>query len=247
MIPSTLQPLPSKILLSIEGLRVCYGRREVLKGVDLTVRAGQLVTLVGANGAGKTTTLMAVSGLVPASGGRIVFAGEPLGRVAAPERVRRGITQVPEGRRVFPRLTVHENLLMGAHLRRARTAIRSDLDGVLELFPALRSRLRQLAGTLSGGEQQMLALGRGLMARPRLLLLDEPSLGLAPKVVMQLFEAVRQIHQRGVAILLVEQNAYQALQVADAAVVLETGRVALSGRAADLRRDPAVKAAYLGG
>lgn len=247
MTPSLPDRPAGEILLSIEGLHVRYGMVEALKGIHLTIREGEMTTLIGANGAGKSTTLMAISGLVPVAAGQICFQGEAIHRLPAARRVERGVTQVPEGRRVFPRLTVQENLLMGASLRRDSKGISADLDGIFRLFPVLRDRLRQLAGTLSGGEQQMLAIGRGLMARPKLLLLDEPSLGLAPKLMMQLFEVIRQIHAQGVTILLVEQNAYQALRIADTAAVLETGRVVLQGRACDLRQDPAVKRAYLGG
>ena len=234
-------------LLSIENLHVQYGALEVLKGVTLQVQAGQIVALIGANGAGKTTTLMAISGLVRVVKGSIRLSQEPVDGLPPENIVAKGVTQVPEGRRVFPRMSVGENLLLGTGPRRKRQDWMKDLDWVFDLFPVLRSRERQLAGTLSGGEQQMLALARGLMARPKLLLLDEPSLGLAPKLVTQLFEVIRQIHRRGVTILLVEQNAYQALQVASQAYVLETGRVVLHGSAANLRENPAVKQAYLGG
>ncbi len=234
-------------LLSVEDLRVSYGAVEVLKGVNLQVEPGQIVALIGANGAGKTTTLMAISGLAPMIQGNIRLFGDSVQGLPPEKVVEKGVTQVPEGRRVFPRLTMMENLLLGAWSRKGKHKIREDLDWVLSLFPVLRERKNQLAGTLSGGEQQMLALGRGLMARPRLLLLDEPSLGLAPKLVTQLFEVIRQIHRSGVTILLVEQNAYQALQVAQEAYVLETGRVVLHGSASSLRENPAVKQAYLGG
>ncbi len=237
----------STILLSVENLHVRYGAVEVLQGLDLEVRAGEIVALIGANGAGKSTTLMAVCGILPATAGRVCLGGREIQGVAAEERVALGITQVPEGRRIFPRLTVHENLLMGAARRRDRTEIEQGMREALDLFPILRQRARQLAGTLSGGEQQMLALARGLMARPKLLLLDEPSLGLAPKVVADLFAVIRRIHRMGVAMLLVEQNAYQALQVAQRAYVLQTGAVVLHGPAERLREDPAVKRAYLGG
>lgn len=236
-----------RALLSVEDLHVRYGPVEVLKGISLEVGEGEIVALIGANGAGKTTTLMAASGILPAAAGRIRLGGREIQAMPAEQRVALGITQVPEGRRIFPRLTVHENLLMGAVLRRQRKEIEEGMRSVLDLFPILRQRARQLAGTLSGGEQQMLALARGLMARPKLLLLDEPSLGLAPKVVADLFSVIRRIHQSGVAMLLVEQNAYQALQVAQRAYVLQTGSVVLHGPADRLREDPAVKRAYLGG
>ncbi len=238
---------PSRVLLSVEDLHVRYGAVEVLKGLHLEVRAGEITALVGANGAGKTTTLMAISGIIPSARGTIRFAGQEVQDLPAEQRVARGMTQIPEGRRIFPRLTVHENLIMGASCRGADGGITQDLARALDLFPALKQRKRQLAGTLSGGEQQMLALARGLMARPKLLLLDEPSLGLAPKVVSDLFSIIRQIHRSGVSMLLVEQNAYQALQIAQTAYVLETGSVALHGPAEKLREDPAVRKAYLGG
>lgn len=236
-----------KPLLELSGLCVSYGAVEVLKGIDLAVNAGECVALIGANGAGKSTTLMAISGISPRGKGRILFEGENL-RDFPPERiVQKGVVQVPEGRHVFPRLSVRENLLMGAACRKDRENLSRDRDRIFALFPILSKRQKQLAGTLSGGEQQMLALSRGLMSRPKLLLLDEPSLGLAPKVVTQLFQVIRQIHQEGMTILLVEQNAYQALQIAQTAYVLETGRMALKGPAAQLRENPAVKQAYLGG
>jgi len=238
---------PDEILLEVQDLRARYGAVEVLKGVTLRVRRGEIVALIGANGAGKSTTLMAISGIVPVSGGSIRWGGGEIQALPPEQRVSRGITQIPEGRRIFPRLTVKENLLMGAVLRRDRAAIKKDLEWALQLFPLLRQRQLQLGGTLSGGEQQMLALARGLMARPQLLMLDEPSLGLAPKVVTELFDVIRQIHRLGVTLLLVEQNAYQALQVAQSGYVLETGRVVLHGPAADLQKNPAVRQAYLGG
>lgn len=234
-------------LLSIEDIHVRYGAVEVLKGIRLHLEEGQVGALIGANGAGKTTTLMAISGLARVVSGKIQFAGEQIEGRSPDAIVRKGITQVPEGRRIFPRLTVLENLLMGAGFRKDKEKVKEDLEWVFQLFPILQSRREQLAGTLSGGEQQMLAIGRGLMARPRLLLLDEPSLGLAPKLVTQLFAVIREIHRKGLTILLVEQNAYQALQVADVASCLETGRVVVEGPAARLRENPAVKAAYLGG
>ncbi len=237
----------SEPLLVIEDLHVRHGAVEVLKGVGLQIRTGEIVSLIGANGAGKTTTLMAISGLIPVVKGSIRFLGEPMDGLPPEAIVAKGITQVPEGRRVFPRMTVMENLLLGAGSGRQGRSRQKNLEEMFDLFPALRGRERQLAGTLSGGEQQMLALARGLMPRPKLLLLDEPSLGLAPKLVTQLFQVIRRIHRQGITILLVEQNAYQALQVASEATVLETGRVVLQGSAADLRENPAVKQAYLGG
>ena len=235
------------MMLQLEGLEAGYGRTPVLKGVSLTVEEGEIVALLGANGAGKTTTLLAISGLVNVRAGGIAFRGQPLQGVPPAEVVARGISHVPEGRRMLPRLTVLENLEMGAYRRRDRAAIREDLDRMYALFPILAERRRQLAGTLSGGEQQMLAIGRGLMARPSLLLLDEPSLGLAPKLVVTIFDVIKRINQEGVTILLVEQNAYLALQVAHRGYVLETGRVVLTDTAARLADNPQVKAAYLGG
>ena len=234
-------------LLSVQNLRVQYGSVEVLRGISLEVRRGEIVALIGANGAGKSTALMALSGIVPSSGGTVRWDGQEIGSLSPEQRVLRGITQVPEGRRVFPRMTVKENLLLGAALRSDRPAIQKELDRVLQLFPVLRQRVSQMAGTLSGGEQQMLALGRGLMAKPRMLMLDEPSLGLAPKMIGEVFALIRRIHEAGVTLLLVEQNAYQALQVAQSAYVLETGVVVLEGPAGKLRQDPAVRKAYLGG
>lgn len=235
------------VLLAIENLHVRRGAVEVLKGIDLEVRSGEIVSLIGANGAGKSTLLMAVSGLLNCTGGTIRFQGRPIQKQPPEQRVAGGITQVPEGRRIFPRLTVLENLLVGGSLRRDRHPMQQDLDRVMELFPVLDRRRSQLGGTLSGGEQQMLALGRGLMARPRLLMLDEPSLGLAPKAVAALFEAIEKIHEAGVTILLVEQNAFQALRVSQRAAVLETGRVALRGTPKEMENDPRVRGAYLGG
>ncbi len=234
-------------MLSLEGLRAGYGRVEALKGVSLVVRAGELVTLIGANGAGKTSTLKAISGLLPASGGRILFDGAEIQRLTPREILRRGIAHCPEGRRVFPYMTVRENLDMGAYARTDAGAIREDLERVFTYFPVLAERLRQVAGTLSGGEQQMLAIGRALMARPRLLLLDEPSLGLAPALIETTFRIISEIRQRGVTVLMVEQNAYVALRMADRGYVMETGEIALEGPAGDLIENAHVKRAYLGG
>ena len=236
-----------KPLLTADDLVVRYGAVEVLKGISLEVYPGEIVALIGANGAGKTTTLMALCGLSPVIQGRLRFLGFDLGTLSPEQIVAEGITQVPEGRRIFPRLTVMENLLIGAGLRKDRAQVKKDLEGMLSSFPVLRERPHQLAGTLSGGEQQITALARGLMARPKLLLLDEPSLGLAPKLVAHVFEIIRTIQLQGYSILLVEQNAYQALQVAGRGYVLETGRILLAGSAEALRKNPAVKQAYLGG
>lgn len=234
-------------LLSVQNLVVRYGAVEVLKGVSFEMFPGEMVALIGANGAGKTTTLMALCGLSPVVGGRLQFREKDLRALRPEQIVAAGVTQIPEGRRIFQRLTVRENLLLGAGLRKDSGEVKRDLEEMLGLFPVLEQRQGQLAGTLSGGEQQMLALARGLMARPKLLLLDEPSLGLAPKLVAQVFEIIRTIHAQGLTILLVEQNAYQALHVAHRAYVLETGRVVLQGSADHLRENPAVKQAYLGG
>ena len=235
------------MLLQIDELEAGYGPINCLKGVSLEVREGEIVALLGANGAGKTTTLMALSGLVPIRGGTLTFQGARLNGLAPDRIVALGVSHVPEGRRILSRLTVLENLELGAYRRRDQAAVRRDAEQVFALFPILAQRRRQLAGTLSGGEQQMLAIGRGLMAHPALLLLDEPSLGLAPKLVTEIFETMRRINREGTTLLLVEQNAYQALQIAHRAYVLETGRVVLSDTAANLAQNPHVKAAYLGG
>jgi branched-chain amino acid transport system ATP-binding protein len=232
-------------LLKVEKLHVAYGAIVGLHDVNFEVHSGEIVTLIGSNGAGKSTLLRALSGLTRVSSGRIWFEGEDITYERADRRVARGIAQSPEGRRVFANLSVRENLAMGAYLRRAEEP--RNLERVLELFPRLRERLAQSAGTLSGGEQQMLAIGRALMAQPRVLLLDEPSLGLAPLLVQQIFAIVREIHAAGTTVVLVEQNARQALRVAQRAYVLETGNVTLEGAAGELERDDRVRAAYLGG
>lgn len=234
------------MLLEIEKLTLVYGRIEALHGISLHVDEGEVVALIGANGAGKTTTMRAISGLRPIAGGRIRFAGQDVTRLRADLRVARGICQAPEGRGVFPGMTVRENLDMGAFIRRDTKAIASDLERVLTLFPRLKERIRQPGGTLSGGEQQMLAVGRALMSRPKLLLLDEPSMGLAPKLIQQIFSIITEINQQGTTVLVVEQNAQQALSRAHRAYVLETGRIVKEGTGQDLLRDPAVKEAYLG-
>jgi branched-chain amino acid transport system ATP-binding protein len=237
------------VLLELEDVRVHYGRVEALRGVSLTVDSGEVVALIGANGAGKTTTLKTISGVRPLTSGRIRFEGGDVARLPAHERVRRGISQAPEGRRIFPGMTVLENLVMGAYARGSgrRAALGPDLERVFGLFPRLADRREQAGGTLSGGEQQMLAIGRALMARPTLLLLDEPSMGLAPRLVSQIFAIVSEINAQGTTVLLVEQNAAQALQRAGRAYVLETGRVVKSGPAVELLGDDAVRRAYLGG
>lgn len=234
-------------LLEVEGLVVSYGASPALKGVSLRVLRGELVALLGANGAGKSTTLAAVMGWLRPSAGTIRLDGEPITALRTQDRVRRGLAICPEGRQVFGRLTVEENLRLGAYLHADSRAVASDLQRVLELFPRLGERLRQRAGSLSGGEQTMLSIGRALMSRPRLLLLDEPSLGLAPLLVERIFEQLDVIRRQGTTVLLVEQNAWQALELADRAYVLEGGRVALSGRPDELMRDEAVRSAYLGG
>ena len=230
-------------LLEVRDLRVAYGPVEALHGISFEVQPGEIVALIGANGAGKTTALAALSGLVPASGGIRLF-GEDLGGVPPHARVRRGLVQVPEGRRIFPRLTVLENLQMGGFLH--DDGGEAGLARALDLFPVLKERSGQKGGTLSGGEQQMLAIARALLSRPRCLLLDEPSLGLAPLVVARIFETVRRIRQEGVPVLLVEQNARLALELADRAYVLETGRIALAGTGRELLDNPTVQRAYLG-
>ncbi len=233
-------------LLEIRNLHVHYGAIHALQGIDLTVEAGQIVTLIGANGAGKSTTLRTISGLLRPSAGSIEFAGHPIGGRPPHEIVQRGIAQAPEGRGIFANFTVQENLEIGAYARRDRAAIASDRARALELFPRLRERLTQSAATLSGGEQQMLAIARALLARPRLLLLDEPSLGLAPQVVQTIFQIIREINAGGTTILLVEQNAHMALRTAHYGYVLEVGRIALSASAAELAASDEVRRAYLG-
>jgi branched-chain amino acid transport system ATP-binding protein len=232
-------------LLEVTGMHAHYGAIEALKGVSLTVNAGEVVTLIGSNGAGKSTTLRAICGLTPASGGSVTFDGEDITRLPADEIVTRGIALSPEGRRCFSRMTVRENLDLGAYRRRG-PAIAADMDRVFTLFPRLKERANQKAGTMSGGEQQMLAIGRAMMASPKLLLLDEPSLGIAPILVQRIYENIAEIHELGVAILLVEQNANRALEAASRGYVLETGRIVLTDATAALQRDPKVQEAYLG-
>ena len=236
------------MLLSLRGVEAGYGPVAALRGVDLTVGQGEIVTLIGANGAGKSTLLLAISGLVAARRGEIVLAGQRIDGLPPHRIVGLGISQVPEGRRIFPQLTVRENLELGAFLRRDHQGVRADLDYVFSFFPILAERRRQDGGTLSGGEQQMLAIARAIMARPRLLLLDEPSLGLAPIVIRQIFAVVRQINQeQGVSVLLVEQNANLALKTASRGYVLENGEMVLSGSAGELLHNDQVRLAYLGG
>jgi branched-chain amino acid transport system ATP-binding protein len=233
--------------LEIKDLRVHYGKIEAIKGVSVVVNEGEIVTLIGANGAGKTTILKTISGLRPVSSGSVNFDGQDLNKVQAHERVDLGISQVPEGRGIFPGMTVLENLEMGKFNRKDRKSeMQEDLDRIYFLFPRLKERTAQAGGTLSGGEQQMLAIGRALMARPKVLLLDEPSMGLAPQMIANIFRIITEINKQGVTILLVEQNAQQALQRAHRAYILETGTVTKEAKAADLLNDPAVREAYLG-
>jgi branched-chain amino acid transport system ATP-binding protein len=234
-------------LLELVNLHVYYGNIHALKGISLHVEEGEIVALLGSNGAGKTTTLRTISGLLRPREGTVHLRGEPIGHLPPHDIVFRGIGHAPEGRRIFARLTVSENLEMGAYARTDTAGIRDDLERVFALFPRLRERIGQVAGTLSGGEQQMLAIGRALMARPRVLLLDEPSMGLAPVLVEQIFETVKGINAQGTTILLVEQNAYMALAIAQRGYVLRTGEIALSGTAAELQANEEVRRAYLGG
>jgi branched-chain amino acid transport system ATP-binding protein len=233
------------MLLEIDNITLHYGRIQALHGISLDVNQGEIVALIGANGAGKTTTMRAISGLRPVTSGRIRFNGEDITNVRADLRVVRGICQSPEGRGIFPGMTVRENLEMGAYTRRDG-GIGQDMDRVFSLFPRLKERIKQNGGTLSGGEQQMLAVGRALMSRPKLLLLDEPSMGLAPMLIQQIFSIITEINQQGTTVLVVEQNAQQALSRAHRAYVLETGNIVKQGTGQELLHDPAVKAAYLG-
>ncbi len=234
----------SEAILSIDNLFVRYGGIEAVKGISFNVNAGEIVTLIGANGAGKSSTLRSIAGLVKPAGGTIRFQGEEIGRADPTAIVKRGVTLVPEGRRIFPDLTVYENLRVGAYLR--RDDLEEDLRWVYDLFPRLKERSWQPGGTLSGGEQQMLAVARALMSRPKLMMMDEPSLGLAPIIVKGIFDIIREINKQGVTILLIEQNANMALQCADSAYVMETGRITMSGTGAQLLADERVKEAYLG-
>jgi len=234
-------------MLEIKNIDVHYGVIHVLKGISFTVNDGEIVTLIGANGAGKTTTLRTISGLKKPTSGTILLDGEDITQVSPRERVKRGISHAPEGRRIFPDMTVLENLELGAYLRKDKEEIAKDLKKVYERFPILYDRKKQLAGTLSGGEQQMLAIGRALMSRPRILFLDEPSMGLAPFLVQEIFNIIKDINNAGTTILLVEQNASMALQIAHRAYVLETGSIVLSGTGAELMQSDDIKKAYLGG
>jgi len=234
-------------MLDVRDIHVYYGAIHALKGVSLKVEAGSIVTLIGANGAGKSTTLRALSGMLKPTTGMIEFLGQAIGGRPVHKIVRDGLCHCPEGRKVFPQLTVKANLELGAYIRHDKAGIKSDLEQIYEVFPRLKERLSQAAGTLSGGEQQMLAIGRSLMGRPRLLMLDEPSLGIAPLLVQEIFRTIKKINtEQQMTILLVEQNAHMALKIADHAYVLETGRVVLSGKASELALDPRIKAAYLG-
>jgi branched-chain amino acid transport system ATP-binding protein len=233
-------------LLELSDVTVHYGRISALNGISLSVEEGEIVSLIGANGAGKSTTMRAVSGIRPLSGGRITFDGDDISRLRADLRVVRGISQAPEGRGVFPGMTVLENLDMGAYARKDRRKLSADYERVFSLFPRLAERKTQTGGTMSGGEQQMLAIGRALMAKPRLLLLDEPSMGLAPQFIQQIFRIITEINQQGTTVLLVEQNAQQALSRAHRAYVLETGSIVKSGTGKEMLVDPSIKEAYLG-
>ena len=236
----------SEALLQIKGLKVAYGGIQAVKGIDFEVRAGELVSLIGANGAGKTTTLKAITGMQPITDGAIVYQGQAVQGRGSFELVRQGLAMVPEGRGVFTRMTITENLLMGAYIRSDKKAIEADIDRIFEIFPRLKERRDQLAGTMSGGEQQMLAMGRAMMCQPKLLLLDEPSMGLSPIMVDKIFEVVSDIAKQGVTILLVEQNAKRALQLASRGYVMDSGTVSMTGTSDELLHDPRVRAAYLG-
>ena len=234
-------------MLEIKNLNVHYGVIHVLKDISLNVEDGEIVTLIGANGAGKTTTLRTISGLKKATGGDILLEGVSITGISAPARVLKGISQVPEGRRIFAGMSVYENLELGAFLRRDRGMIKKDMENVFARFPILGDRKRQMAGTLSGGEQQMLAMGRAMMSKPKILLLDEPSMGLAPLLVQEIFDIIKDINQNGTTVLLIEQNAGMALSVADRAYVIENGKIVLSGTGAELAMSDEIKKAYLGG
>ncbi|MCW2851185.1 MAG: branched-chain amino acid transport ATP-binding protein LivF [Nocardioides sp.] len=234
------------MLLQLEDVVLAYGKIEALHGLTIEVDEGEVVALIGANGAGKTSTMRAVSGVRGIQSGRITFQGEDVTKLRADQRVRKGLSLAPEGRGIFPGMTVVENLDMGAYTRRDKAEVSQDFDRVFDLFPRLDERRRQIAGTMSGGEQQMLAIGRALMARPKLLLLDEPSMGLAPMLIQQIFTIITEIAEQGTTILVVEQNAKQALSRADRAYVLETGRIVKTGTGADLLDDPSIREAYLG-
>ena len=236
----------ANLLLKVTGLKVAYGGIQAVKGVDFEVKEGELVTLIGSNGAGKTTTMKAITGTLPAAEGDIEYLGQSIKGKGSWDLVREGLAMVPEGRGIFTRMTITENLQMGAYIREDKPEIANDIEMVFGIFPRLKERKDQLAGTMSGGEQQMLAMGRALMSRPRVLLLDEPSMGLSPIMVDKIFEVVRDVSARGVTILLVEQNASRALGIADRGYVMESGVVTMNGPAKELLNDPRVRAAYLG-
>jgi branched-chain amino acid transport system ATP-binding protein len=236
----------SQTLLKVSGLKVAYGGIQAVKGVDFEVREGELVTLIGSNGAGKTTTMKAITGLLPLNAGDIQYLGQSIRGRGPWDLVKGGLAMVPEGRGVFTRMTITENLLMGAHIRNDKAGVAEDMERVFATFPRLKERRDQLAGTMSGGEQQMLAMGRALMSRPKVLLMDEPSMGLSPIMVDKIFEVVSEVHRQGVTILLVEQNASRALEVADRGYVMESGVISMSGAAREMLTDPKVRAAYLG-
>ena len=234
------------MLLSVKDINVYYGAIHAVKGVSLDVEQGEIVTLIGANGAGKSTVLNTISGLLHAKAGSIEFMGESIGAMAPNKIVQRGLVQCPEGRRIFQHMTVEENLEMGAYSLKDTSHVAEDLDKVYTYFPRLKERRRQLAGTLSGGEQQMVAMGRAIMSRPNTILMDEPSMGLSPKLVKEIFRIIEKLHEEGITVLLVEQNAKMALSIADRAYVLETGRITMEGKASDLLHDEKVRKAYLG-
>lgn len=233
-------------LLEVKDLQVYYGVICALKGISFEVNQGEIVSLIGANGAGKTTTMQSIAGLIPIKGGVVNYDGKPINKVPGHKLVKMGMSQVPEGRRVFQELTVYENLVMGAYTQTDKKKIKEDIDEICTRFPRLGERKKQIAGTLSGGEQQMLAMGRAMMSHPKLLMLDEPSMGLSPLLVDEVFNIIKDYHKSGTTILLVEQNAKKALAVSDRAYVLETGSIAASGKASDLMNDESIKRAYLG-
>ena len=234
-------------LLEVHDLRVYYGVIQALKGISFEVNEGEIVTLIGANGAGKTTTMHSIMGLIPIKSGSVTYSGTDITKIPSHKIVELGMTQVPEGRRIFQELTVYENILLGAHTRKNGAEIREDVKNVYKKFPRLEERKNQVAGTLSGGEQQMLAIGRALMSRPKLLMLDEPSMGLSPLLVNQVFDIIKEIHNEGTTILLVEQNAGKSLAISDRAYVLETGNISMTGTGTELLNDDKIKKAYLGG
>lgn len=236
----------TEIVLQLKDVKVAYGGIQAVKSVNLEIQKGELVTLIGANGAGKTTTMKAITGLLSPQSGQVSYMGQDITKLRADQRVRQGLVMVPEGRGVFTRMTIVENLMMGAYLRNDQAEIQRDIEHMFEIFPRLKERAKQLAGTMSGGEQQMLAMARALMTKPKLLLLDEPSMGLSPIMVEKIFEVVRRISSEGVTLLLVEQNAKLALEAANRGYVMDSGEIILAGEASKLLTDPAVRAAYLG-